>query len=505
MAINRVRAWENVAYLELQQPSIMLDVAEEKQGLLENRAEDKLLRTLPDELYRYVQHPKVTLDQVMIHPSTTNWVVAGLLCPYAVCCGMILVKEGDIALSWYGDEPLIYGPGRHFLLEPTQSFVGYKTLIKERKIRHGPYHIICVKLGEVGIGIDLGTGFPIILSVGTHIIKSETFKFETFSKLIEEVTEIGELKLIRIEVGFMGFGYRSDGELMLLKPGMHLISPPDRYTDNLSMQVQIVQLPQAVHESKDYVQISVTAAVYYNIIDPRKALIEVGDKLKDQIKDIAIAALQAIIRSSTLVDIAGTSKVTYSQKDTHAAKSEGETDFYAKIHDKFMAELHDHVLEDWGIDINNIRIESLRIHDKALAKSIANQAIQVSELEAKHMMLEKETEIIQVEANNKAVEVRIRVEADAFAITTKAKAEADAVIQSARANKQANILRGEGERQYAEDVNNSGLGAELAKLEIHAKAMQTANQIVYVPHLPSMMSQGNPLFDGSLALPGKMD
>jgi len=477
---------------------------EENERLLDkNTNEDKLLRTLPDELYKYVQYPGRTLEDVMIEPNTMNWIAAGVCCPYTFfCCAMILVKEGDVALSWYGDEPLIYGPGRHFLLEPTNSYVETKTLINERIIQHGPYHIICVKLGEVGIGVDLKTGLPVILSVGTHVLKSDTFKFESFSKLVDKVTKIGELLLARVEIGFIGFGYRSDGELMIMQPGLHLISPPDRFHSQLSMQVQIVQLPNAVHESKDYVQIAVTSAVYYNIIDPRKALIEVGEDLREQIRDIAVAALQQIIRSSTLVDIAGTSKVTYTQKDSKK-EVEGEHDFYAKIHEQFMEELHDHVLEDWGIDINNIRIESLRIHDKNLAKSIANQAIQVSELEAKHMMLEKETEIIKVEANNKAEEMRIRVEADAFAIRTKSQAEADAVIQNAKAEKEANILRGEGEKQYAVDVRESGLGAELAKLHIHAKAIGTQNQIVYVPHLPSMMERGNPLFDGSLALPGK--
>lgn len=64
-----------------------------------------------------------------------------------------------------------------------------------------------------------------------------------------------------------------------------------------------------MHESKDYVQISVRAAVYYYIKDPQHCIIKVGTKYADQIKEVATAALQQIIRSSTLVDIAGTSKV----------------------------------------------------------------------------------------------------------------------------------------------------------------------------------------------------
>jgi len=177
-----------------------------------------------------------------------------------------------------------------------------------------------------------------------------------------------------------------------------------------------------------------------------------------------------------------------------------------------MSELHDHVLNDWGIDISNIRIESLRIADKHLAASIANQAIQVSELEAKHMMLEKETEIIQVEATNRAKELLIRTDAESDAVrsTSKAKAESiiyeaeaesKAIVLKAEAEKGAKILRGEGEQSYSQALTGSKLGAELARLDMHVKAMKTCKQVCYVPHLPAMLSKGNPLFDASLAIP----
>merc|ERR1712083_1052298 len=95
-----------------------------------------------------------------------------------------------------------------------------------------------------------------------------------------------------------------------------------------------------------------------------------------EIRELGVATLQQIIRSSTLVDIAGKTQVTYSKKDDQKDDSlkgqvEGAKDFYTRIHDQFMAELHDHILDDWGIDINNIRIESLKIFDKKLAGSIA--------------------------------------------------------------------------------------------------------------------------------------
>jgi len=478
-----------------------MDVVNEEAQLLQDaNPEDKLLNMLPKSLLKYVKEPNLKLQDVVQGKGGGFTPLACLLCPYAFC-NMVLVPQGNVALTWYGDTPLVYGPGRHFLLAPTHSVSRIVELVDNPVIKHGSVNIISVQLGQVGLAHDVATGLPMIMSTGTHIIDSETFSFNEFSQLTNRVTEIGTLRLIRVELGDVGYGYRSDGELMILKPGLHLVTPPDRYMGTLSMQVQILRLPDEVHESKDYVQIAVRAAVYYKIRDPHLALREVGTEISKQIKDLAVAALQQIIRSSTLVDIAGTSKISYSE-EVKQQKETGEADFYAKIHDEFMSNLHDTILEQWGIDISNIRIESLRIQDKKLAASIANQAIQVSELEARHMMLEKQTDIITVEANNKAKELEIQTEAEAYAMKRKAEAEAESLLIHARSQKDAKVLQGEGEKEYATLVKESGLGAELALLDVHAQAMKGMKQVCYVPHLPSMLGKANPLMDSGMMLPG---
>lgn len=304
--------------------------------------------------------------------------------------------------------------------------------------------------------------------------------------------------MIRVEIGDIGYGYRSNGELMILEPGLHLISPPDRYEGKLSMQLNIVQLPKGINESKDYARIQVEAAVYYKIQNPYKALTEIGGHLvRDQVKELGIATLQQIIRSSTLVDIAGSQKVSYAEHE----QKQGEPDFYARVHDQFLGQLHDHVLEEWGVEISNIRIESLRIHDPQLAQSIAKSAIQVSELEAEHLMLDKRTQIITVRATNKKKEIEIEVDAAADKMRRLAQAEADAMLIKARADKDAKVLQGEGEAEYSRLVQESGLGAELATLKIHQEALKNVEQIIYVPHLPKLMGESNPLMETSMLMP----
>lgn len=493
-----------------------------------------LIRQLPRSLHKYVRYAqpggvddliKSSKHGVLYHTAHT---ALRILCfPWALM-KMVLVKKGEIALTWYGESPKILGAGRHYLLAPTNRLERTVNLSTTTVIKHGPIHIIVVDVGRIGLGTDMQTGNPIILGTGTHIIKSDYFQFNSFSTLTEPVTQIGCMKLVRVERGMNGYGYRgADGELVIYEPGLHLICPPDNFVDLLSMQIRTIQLPEETHETKDYVAIKVRAAVYYRVSDPYKALAVIGGnvagvtrrqargqdgravgggpkltKIRQQIQELGTATLQQIVRSSALVDIAGGSSATYSNHPTAPpAEGRGEPNFYQRVHDQFMSTIHDHILENWGIDISNLRIESLNIADRALATSIAKQAVTVSEQEARHLMLTKETEIITVQANNKARELQIRVDAEAMAIRTKATADSEAIVLKARAEKEAQVLKGQGEAKYAELLTSTKLGTELARLRIQSKAISGIKSVAYVPHLPGILEKGNAVFNSDFVLP----
>lgn len=451
--------------------------------------ENTLIKQLPASLQDYVVNPKNEITHYFQKPSKMNKIIGSCLFPIC-CCNMVLVQKGFIAKTWYGDEPLILGQGRYYLLSPMHTLAGLADLKTERMISHGPIHIISVALGQLGIGLDVKTGMPVILTTGTHYINNNFFRWQAFSDLTQPSTSIGKMKIVRVEKGYVGYGYSGrTGDLQIYQPGLHFIQPPDRYVDRISKMIQITKLPNEVHESKDYVQIAVKAAIYYQVANPAKALVTVQD-IHREIKELGVATLQQIIRSSTLVDIAGTSQITYSSESKKGmVQNEGGTDFYEKIHDRFMLQLHDAILEQWGIDINNIRIESLRIHDKQLAQSISSQAVQVSQLEAQHMMLEKQSVIKKVEAHNKAMQQKIAVEAETDVIKQRAEADAAAIVSKAKAQREAKILIGEGEAEYSSLVQKTGLGAELAKMQIQAQAIQGLNQVAYVPHLPGILNK----------------
>jgi regulator of protease activity HflC (stomatin/prohibitin superfamily) len=117
-------------------------------------------------------------------------------------------------------------------------------------------------------------------------------------------------------------------------------------------------------------------------------------------------------------------------------------------------------------------------------------------------MLQKQTEIINVEAQNRNTEKRLNAEAEANALLAVARAEAEALIIGAEAQKQALILQGTGEAERARMLNETPLGAQLASLELQKDTLSGINQVLYVPHIPSMFKEGNGIFvDQSTILP----
>eukprot|EP00470_Lotharella_oceanica_P015486 CAMPEP_0170189180 /NCGR_PEP_ID=MMETSP0040_2-20121228/46199_1 /TAXON_ID=641309 /ORGANISM="Lotharella oceanica, Strain CCMP622" /LENGTH=502 /DNA_ID=CAMNT_0010436669 /DNA_START=39 /DNA_END=1547 /DNA_ORIENTATION=- len=472
---------------------------------------DGVLSQLPKELTQYLvfPDPKAHL-RISSQASCLDRICCCLCLPYALCCKMVLIRQGQIGLTWHGDEPRIIGPGRHYLMSPTHSLFAIRD-ISDPVIIHGPIKIIRVRVGELGFGIDTENGNPVLLTAGKHVITSPTFKFNSMLDLTLRTNELGVMKLVRVETGCVGYAYKR-GELVILQPGIHVIVPPDRFGSILSTQQQTLTLPEGVHESSDYVPLKIRADVFYRIVNPKKALTNIRD-VENQIRETAVSTLAGIIRSSTLNEIANSSKVTYSKPSD--SKSGGEEPsappFFKHVHDQFLAELHDHMFDDWGIELHNIRIESLKINDARLAQDISKQAVQVSQQEAKYRMLQKQAEVIQVEANNKKTQtlkdmeartecIRSKADADAAAklkeaeanntiILKRAQAEAKAMVERARAEKEAKELLGQGEAKYAEFLAKTALGSDLAKLRVQADMMSGLNQVAYVPHLPQILKQ----------------
>jgi len=310
---------------------------------------------------------------------------------------------------------------------------------------------------------------------------------------------LDQIEVIRVEMGWVGYCFRA-GNLTILEPGLHLITPPDRFGDFLSTQLSILDLPEGVHDTSDYVPLAIKAAVFYRIVDPRKALLNIQN-IQQQIVETSVATLAGIIRSSSLSDVASRSQPFYNQKKKEGDNKEdipqsqvSAPPFFQHVHDEFITLLHDHVLNSWGIEIQNIRIESLKIHDHQLQKDISAQAIDVSKQHNRFIMLQKQQAITTVEAETRATQTRIDTEAQTSMIRARAQAEADSVVIKAKAEKEALRLKGLGEKDYATQVESTNLGRQLAAMQVQANALRGLKQVAYVPHLPGLLSKGQGVF-----------
>merc|ERR1719204_1951698 len=284
--------------------------ARSDQPLLE--IDDPLLRQLPAELREYVKPPSQSQDKIeYVHregfAATAHAALAALCCCYSAC-RMVVVKQGELGLTQNSDKPEMLGPGRHVLLSPFNSFIGIQQ-VTEPVIRHGPLHIIRVEMGQLGYGVDMKSGRPVILARGKHIINDIHFLWKKFITLRDRITQLDQLSIIRIETGYIGYAFKR-GNLKILKPGLHMIEPPDRFGDIISTMNQLIDLEEAIHETSDYVPVSIKAAIFFRIVDAEKALLTISN-IRQQITETAVATLAGIIRASSLSDIASRSQVGY--------------------------------------------------------------------------------------------------------------------------------------------------------------------------------------------------
>mmetsp|Transcript_22793 Transcript_22793/g.40351 ORF Transcript_22793/g.40351 Transcript_22793/m.40351 type:complete len:473 (+) Transcript_22793:3-1421(+) len=448
-----------------------------------------------------------------------------------------LVKEGQIGLSWDLDKPQFLDKGWHWWLNCDHTFERVADL-KEQYISHGPIHLIRVQKGKLGYALDTKSGSPMLLMAGTHYIRKAEFKWENFLDLSEPTLNLGALKMIRVDRGIVGY-YFKEGELEILEPGLHVIAPPDKFGGFVSTQLQLLDLPKQVHESADYVQLEIDADVLYCIVNPKKALLRVRD-LKRLIMKTALSTLAGIIRSSHLSEVAGSRKAAFTESMAKESDSKSfpaaasAPSFQQKVHDEFLSELHEYMLGDLGVEIVNIRINDLRIHEKNLASKISKESIKIAEQEAEHRLLQKEADIRTVRANNQALEIRIKAQADAdeklilvkaendtaiakaraqaqaieiqskaraeeveimaksrkAAIVLEAQATAQKILLEAEAERKAKILRGEADKKYADMISTNEVGSRLATLEIQKDTLKGIEKVAFVPGLPSLLSSG---------------
>lgn len=482
--------------------------------LLMESTED-LIAKMPEKLRDNIRRPNWTDDQNMYDAPPKT------ICP-SFYCWLTAVREGNMMLGWVDVHPKIFGPGLHNF--HCKSYTGLRDMrmvsVADDLISHGPLKVMTVSEGKLGYGTEKGKN--ILFGPGRHVIRSNEFVWRRYLDLTQDTIMIGEWQLIRVDFGRVGVA-TIQGKMQVLDPGIHLFEPPDVFLRFVNTRIQILNLPECVQESSDYVSLKIKANLSYHIKNPLLCIEKIQDQQAEKIiVEVANSAIAAIIRSSTLGDMAMNSKQDFhgmdESKNEDTMRGEGEA-FHEKMHSRFMSTVGDQLLNTMGIEVLNINIETLRIWDKKLAGQISSQAVRIAELESQHKTLQKEGEVKREQAKielevaeakaqaeyvvaskrSEAAKYEKLSEAEAACEATKLKAQASAQMITLRANAeiQAYVKRSKAECDYAEGMNQTELAKELALInarlegvKAQSKALKGRNQVAYVPHLPAILNKG---------------
>ncbi|AEH25201.1 SPFH domain-containing protein [Pyrococcus yayanosii] len=220
----------------------------------------------------------------------------------------------------------------------------------------------------------------------------------------------------------------------ILEPGIHFIIPFMERVKVVDMREHVVDVPPQEVICKDNVVVTVDAVVYYQVIDPIKAVYNVSDFLIAIVK-LAQTNLRAIIGEMELDE-------TLSGRDIINARLREELD---KITDR------------WGVKITRVEIQRI------------DPPKDIQEAMAKQMTAEREKRAMILLAEGKK----------------------EAAIKEAEGERQAAILRAEGEKQRQILIAEGQAKAIRKVLEALKEADEKYLTLQYIEKLPELAKYGN--------------
>eukprot|EP01117_Protostelium_nocturnum_P011094 TRINITY_DN4026_c0_g1_i1.p1 TRINITY_DN4026_c0_g1~~TRINITY_DN4026_c0_g1_i1.p1 ORF type:complete len:725 (+),score=259.13 TRINITY_DN4026_c0_g1_i1:386-2560(+) len=456
---------------------------------------------------------------------------------------LIRVAKGQVALVVDNNHYKFLPQGTHFINSNSFSFDRMEDL-NQQSIKHGTITRFRVLKGEIGLAWE--DNHPTFFEEGIYQKDSNNFSFVKCVVASEKEISLGSKKIITVWDGEVGVSFLK-GKLQVLYPDRHFIESADHvFHSFLSTQQQCLHLvhtaannedeqledynerkkngpkkkadrPNAEHlscETKDFVEIGIKADVFYRISDAEKVLLVVGkDSVVPLVRETSIATLNAIIRSTSLAEVAqskevnATSERRFNKSEDRPPPGPSAPMFFDKVHDEFISKLHDNFHDRYGIEITNIRIESFKIINAELAENISKQALVTTQTETQLANLASGTEIATAQQRRDADVARIKAEGASIALKTEtdarnrqimevAKADAEAALIAAKAQAQALelkaeaeakaiILKAEAESKKAQMLNSTPLGGQLTMFQMYAnmvkESMAGVEKVIYLP------------------------
>ena len=159
-------------------------------------------------------------------------------------------------------------------------------------------------------------------------------------------------------------------------PGLIIVIPVIQQMERVDLRVIVMDVPTQDVISKDNVSVKVNAVVYFRVIDPEKAIIQV-ERYLEAISQLAQTTLRSVLGQHELDDM-------LSERD-------------ALNHD--IQAILDRQTDAWGIKVANVEIKHVDL-DESMIRAIAKQAEAERQRRAKviHATGEKQAAVELVEA-----------------------------------------------------------------------------------------------------------
>jgi regulator of protease activity HflC (stomatin/prohibitin superfamily) len=159
-------------------------------------------------------------------------------------------------------------------------------------------------------------------------------------------------------------------------PGLIIVIPVIQQMERVDLRVIVMDVPTQDVISKDNVSVKVNAVVYFRVIDPEKAIIQV-ERYLEAISQLAQTTLRSVLGQHELDDM-------LSERD-------------ALNHD--IQSILDRQTDAWGIKVANVEIKHVDL-DESMIRAIAKQAEAERQRRAKviHATGEKQAAVELVEA-----------------------------------------------------------------------------------------------------------
>jgi regulator of protease activity HflC (stomatin/prohibitin superfamily) len=159
-------------------------------------------------------------------------------------------------------------------------------------------------------------------------------------------------------------------------PGLIIVIPVFQQMERVDLRVIVMDVPTQDVISKDNVSVKVNAVVYFRVIDPEKAIIQV-ERYLEAISQLAQTTLRSVLGQHELDDM-------LSERD-------------ALNHD--IQAILDRQTDAWGIKVSNVEIKHVDL-DESMIRAIAAQAEAERQRRAKviHATGEKQAAFELVEA-----------------------------------------------------------------------------------------------------------